>query len=131
MAIPSGSGTEVLRRNSIVNQSTSDTSIDWAQAVQTTAGNSSGTVAVPANVIITILTITVCNRSGDTRTIDLRIDRAVSHSAIRILANQSIESEGTFVFSDKLVLRENDTLTFDASGTSMDVHVNYIYQDWT
>ena len=66
MAIPTdGGGSEVLKRNSIYNQSTSATQIDWAQAVQTAAGNSSGTVAVPANVIITILTVFFTNRISD------------------------------------------------------------------
>ena len=45
MAIPSGAGTEVLRRNGIYNQSTTVTNIDWAQAVQTATGNSSGPIA--------------------------------------------------------------------------------------
>ena len=58
MAIPSGGGSEVLKRIGIYNQSTTVTALDWAQPVQTAAGKSSGTTAVPANVIITLLTVT-------------------------------------------------------------------------
>jgi len=131
MAIPSGSGTEVLRRNSINTQSTTVTNIDWAQAVQTSAGNSSGTTAVPANVIITVLTVFFINRSGADRWIDMAIDRAVSASKIRLLVEHTIGNKETFVWNDKFVLRENDVLQFDASGGDTDVHLSYIWQDWT
>ena len=128
MAIPTGAGTEVLRRNGIYNQSTTLTSIDWAQAVQTAAGNSSGTVAVPADVIITILNIIWCNRNGSAITVDIYIDG--TGNAIKILKSQSIGANGTFVFSDKLVLREGDELQFDSDTANTDVHLNYIYQQF-
>ena len=129
MSIPSGSGTEVLRRNGIYNQSTTLTNIDWAQAVQTAAGNSSGTIAVPADVIITILNIIWCNRNGSAITVDIIIDG--TGDAKKILKSQSIGANGTFVFSDKLVLWAGDELQFDSSTANTDVHLNYIYQDWT
>ena len=50
--------------------------------------------------------------------------------AIRILKSQSIGANGTFVFSDKLVLREGDVLQFDSSTANTDVHLNYIYQQF-
>ena len=128
MAIPSGAGTEVLRRNGIYNQSTTVTNIDWAQAVQTATGNSSGTIAVPADVIITILNMTWCNRNGSAITVDIILDG--TGDAIRILKSQSIGANGTFVFSDKLVLREGDVLQFDSSTANTDVHLNYIYQQF-
>ena len=126
MAIPSGSGTEVLRRNSIPAQSTSITSIDWAQAVQTAAGNSSGTTAVPANVIITIINIIICNRNASSRTIDMLIDG--TGTAVRPMDSQPISSKGTFEFSDRFVLREGDELQFDSSGSDIDIYISYIYQ---
>ena len=131
MAIPSGSGTEVLRRNSINTQSTTATSIDWAQAVQTAAGNSSGTTAVPANVIITILSVFFINRSGSDRWFDMKIERAVSGSSIRLLVEHTIANKECFAWNDKFVLRENDVLQFDASGGDTDIHLSYIWQDWT
>ena len=129
MAIPSGPGTEVLRRNSIPAQSTSITSIDWAQAVQTAAGNSSGTTAVPANVIITIFNIILCNRNGSARTVVLQIGG--TGTDVRPLEDQTIPGKGTFVFSDRFVLREGDELQFDASGSDNDIYISYVYQDWT
>ena len=127
MAIPSGAGTEVLRRNGIAGQSTTETSIDWAQAIQTAAGNTSGTTAVPAEAIITVLNIIWCNRDANSRTFDLRIDHA-SGTAIYIMLTQPIATLQTFVFSDKLVLREGDILKFDMSGSDVDIRLNYIYQ---
>jgi hypothetical protein len=129
MAIPSGAGTEVLRRNSIFNQSTTLTNIDWAQSAQTAAGNSSGTIAVPAEAIITVFDIVWCNRHADTRTLDLIIaNSSGSVVDIQILDTQSIATLQTFVFSDKLVLREGDKLQFDMSSDNVDIYLNYIYQ---
>ena len=65
MAIPSGSGTEVLKRNSVRNQAQTFTAIDWALE-QTAVTNSSGTTAVPANNIITLLSIVWNNNSSAT-----------------------------------------------------------------
>ena len=131
MAIPSGGGSEVLKRIGIYNQSTTVTSIDWAQTVQTAAGNSSGTTAVPANVIITLLTVTFCSRNSANRTIDMLIERAVSGHAKWVLKAQPLPVSQTYVFSDKIVLMENDVLQFDASSDNIDILVNFIYQDWT
>ncbi len=131
MAIPSGGGSEVLKRIGIYNQSTTVTALDWAQPVQTAAGNSSGTTAVPANVIITILTITVCRRNSAATTFDMIIERAVSGNAKWILKAQQLPGYQTYVFSDKIVLMENDVLQFDAGSDENDILVNFIYQDWT
>ena len=130
MAIPSGSGTEVLRRMGIYNQGTSETQIDWAQAVQTTAANNSGTVAVPANVIITVLSILITNRNtSNARLLDIIID--TTSNQLQILKQQTVGGAETFVFSDKLVLREGDQLIFDSSDDAVDIRVEFIYQDWT
>jgi hypothetical protein len=132
MAIPTdGGGSEVLKRNSIYNQSTSATQIDWAQAIQTLVANTSGTVAVPANVIITILTVFFINRSGADRWIDMKIARTGGGSEIRLLVEHSIANKECFVWNDKFVLRENDILEFDAENANVDVHLSYIYQDWS
>ena len=131
MAIPSGGGSEVLKRIGIYNQSTTVTSIDWAQTVQTAAGNSSGTTSVPANVIISLLTVSFCCRNSVNRTVDMLIGRAVSGNAKQVLKAQPLPGHQTYVFSDKIVLMENDVLQFDASSDDIDILVNFIYQDWT
>jgi|APSaa5957512535_1039671.scaffolds.fasta_scaffold89617_2 hypothetical protein len=131
MAIPTdGGGSEVLKRNSIDNQSTTETKIDWASE-QTSAGNTSGTVDVPAEVIITILNIIICNRDTDVKTFKIDINNSGSPSQVSILFDAVLPSKGTYIFSDKLVLLDNDQLLFDASHADIDIYLNYIYQDWT
>ena len=59
------------------------------------------------------------------------IERAVSGNVKWVLKAQSLPGHQTYVFSDKIVLMENDVLQFDASGDDIDILVNFIYQDWT
>ena len=132
MAIPTdGGGSEVLKRMSIANQSTSGTLIDWAQVAQTAPANSSGTVDVPPEVIITVLDIVICNADTASRTFDIMIKNSGSPSDIQILQDYPIGIKETFVWNDKLVLRDNDQLYFIASANNIFVYMNYIYQDWT
>ena len=131
MAIPSGSGTEVLKRMSIANQSSVATLVDWAQVAQTAVTNSAGTVDVPPEVIITILNIIICNADPASRTVDIMIKNSGSPSDIQILQDQPIGANQTFVFSDKMILRDNDQLYFLANDNNVFIHINYIYQDWT
>ena len=55
MAIPSGSGTEVLARGSFEAQSNSASAHIWATPYRATVGTNSATV--PTNFIITMLSI--------------------------------------------------------------------------
>jgi len=68
-------------------------------------------------------------RHASSRTLDLIIaNSSGSVVDIQILDTQSIATLQTFVFSDKLVLREGDQLQFDMSSDNVDVYLNYIYQ---
>ena len=61
MAIPSGSGSEVLRNAAINANNATAALVDWGGTTGTgsvrSSGNSAGVVNVPANVIITVLSI--------------------------------------------------------------------------
>jgi len=129
MTIPSGSGTEVLKRNSISGQSTTWTELNWA-GEQTAGGASSGTTAIPANHIITIMSIVFCNGSGADRTVQMK-STASGRDQIEFLTTQSLPTNGTFIFNDRIVLYPVDKLMFYSSGTSVGIWLSYIQQDWT
>ena len=116
MAIPSGSGTEVLK-------------------VAHTAGvTNSENVLINgvANHIYTILSMTVCETAGAAETFDLYIDDDGGGTDYEILSDQAIGANETFVFSDKLILSGTDHLCMiTASSANIDVVISYIDQDWT
>ena len=62
MGIPSGSGSEVLRNFAINANNAATAKVDFGGTTGTgsvrSSGNTAGVVAVPTNVIITILNIT-------------------------------------------------------------------------
>ena len=129
MAIPSGGGTEVLKRNSIAAQTTTWTELDWASE-QTSAGNTSGTTAIAAHNIMTILNIFWNNQSGAARKVHLKCS-ASGRSDVTFLQNQDLPIDGTFILNDRLILHPGDKLMFYATGTSVHIWLNYIQQDWT
>ncbi len=128
MAIPSGSGTEVLKRNSIAAQTTAWTEIDWT-AEQTSPANASNG-ALPTNHIITILTVTWCNSNAAARDVYMKIS-ASGRTDVTILSLQPIGTNETFTFNDRFVIHPGDKLMFYSSGTSVDILLSYIDQDWT
>jgi hypothetical protein len=130
MAIPSGTGTEVLKRMSITRQDTTATKVDWAQAVQTDAGNSSGTTAVPANKILTILSIFLHLDDTGAKNFTIYIEHS-GETTIFLFQEEAVPAKGTFVVNDKIILHPADVLVFDASGARFDILINFIEQDWT
>ena len=133
MAIPSGSGSEVLRNATISANNATTAKLDFGGTTGTgsvrTSGNTAGVVAVPTDVIITILNITVHGRTG-TGVIQADINWQGS-TDIRIFNEQSLAPNQTYVYSDKIILREGDGFKFYNSAASCDWTVNFIYQDWT
>ena len=139
MAIPSGSGTEVLKRTSITGLGGSSTygnwwHVDWtSEAVSAQAS----TAVVAANHIITPISIIICNlNTSNAYNIDMAVDTDISGGAIQyILYEQSVPSKGTFIFNDKFVLHPSDALKFrvnvDASGDNFSVYISFIDQDWS
>ena len=116
MAIPSGSGTEVLKR------ATKHANNDNWEAIITGV----------ANHIYTILSITACEMGGNAEIINIRVDvSAAGSNQIFIVNTQALGSQETFVFSDKLVLTGTDKLEIYNSAGDVDWSVSYIDQDWS
>ena len=124
MAIPSGSGSEVLKRTTVNAQSSTVTSFDWASNTET-AGTSS--VVVPALHIITVLNVIFAAQSTD------RIEMYANDgtSDIYFIWSQTIPALGTFVWNDRIVLHPGDKLNVDCinGGANIDIWCNFIDQD--
>ena len=113
-----GAGTEVLRRT-------------YKAALTSTEYKIIDGVA---DHIYTLLSLVVCEQGVNTAAnVSIKINQGASTSAadvIVLVKNQSIPQNGTFVFSDKVILTDTDELivyTNDA-GTNMDVLCTFIDQ---
>jgi hypothetical protein len=116
MAIPSGSGTEVLKRVAFhANNNTWRTLITGV-----------------ANHIYTILSIVASEQANAAETIAIRIDLdAAGSSQIYLTPSTSLAGQETFVWNDKFVLTGTDKLEIYNSAGDVDWYVTYIDQDWT
>ena len=127
MAIPSGSGTEVLARGSFEAQSNSASAHIWATPYRATVGTNSATV--PANFIITMLSIIACETAGAAEILQGSVTEG---SGTIELFYASIPASGTFIFNDKFVLMPSDKLTFNLSSAgNVDIYTSFIVQNWT
>ena len=116
MAIPSGSGTEVLKRGTFTVTDTTDTKI----------------IDGVANHIYTVLSISVAETAGNAETFDLFLDPSAGGTDYEILSDQAIGANETFIWNDKLVLSGTDHLCMiTANSANIDVTISYIDQDWT
>ena len=113
MAIPSGSGTEVLKRVTVHGNNAA-----WVEAL-------SGT----ANHIYTILSIIFCDNQNATGSIAIRVNDGSND--IVLCQGQSHAAQGTFVWNDKFVMSEDDDLDFYNTVNNGDWYVSYIDQDWS
>ena len=114
MAIPSGSGTEVLKR--FIQASQSNTQVKAIDGV--------------ANHIYTVISITVYNRVGTDYNLYFKI--APDAGTHIIMSMQTIPSYKVFVWNDRFVLSGTDELVLEGdSGSNFDIIVSYIDQDWT
>ena len=127
MAIPSGGGSEVLKRTTIHAQSNTDTAFRWDG---TMASTGTATYTVPTHHIITVLSVTMSESGNAAELISMYIHDGGNF--INILNNQSIGAYGTFVFSDRFVLTAGDKLAVNCgSGANVDFICSYIDQDWS
>lgn len=127
MAIPSGSGTEVLKRTTIHAQSNTATAFRWDGTMATT-GTSSYTVT--ANHIITILGIVTCEQGNADELINIYMhDGSNDHY---LLKSQSLPAYTSFTWNDKIILTGGDKLivNLDSAG-NVDFVCSYIDQDWS
>ena len=136
MAIPSGSGSEVLKNTSIHGFSGSSNA-PWAVRWDgTEVSAQSDTYAVPANHIITVLNFSVCNTHPTNRLLFSLVIRCLGTVTDKyILLEQSVPNYETFVYSDKIILHGGDKLLFDDptsdTGDDGDIIIHYIDQDWS
>jgi len=116
MAIPSGSGTEVLKRFTINSLSSTATSL----------------IAGSANHIYTIISIIFTEGAGSSTELFECYVEPSGGTAVNIFREQSIPAYGTFTWNDKFVMTGTDNLRVKCN-TSADIDVicSYIDQDWT
>jgi len=118
MTIPSGSGTEILKRGYFtVTDATHTIILDGV-----------------ANHIYTVLSIIVTETQGNNESFGLFLDPSAAGTDYEILSNQNVDlaANATFIFNDRLVLVGTDHLNFIAGGTcDIDIVISYIDQDWT
>ena len=112
----SGAGTEVLRRGYVHAMTNSSTTL----------------LAGVANHIYTVLSIIFCEQANSGETIHMSIDADSSGTSIALMYNQAIGAEQTFVWNDKFVVTETDTLKTELSSSgNVDVWIIYIDQEFT
>jgi hypothetical protein len=110
MAIPSGAGTEVLRRKTLHNNNATTTEI--------LSGESSH--------IYTILSIVFCSITNGYGTIDIKVNDGSND--IFIVRAQEHTGYETFVWNDKIILFEDDDLDVYNSVADGDWYLTYIDQ---
>ena len=126
MAIPSGSGTEIIFRTAINAQAGTDTSFRFDRTMASTGTSS---YEVPANFIITVLNVTLCNLDTTARTFTIKwTDGSLT---VNLTRNASLPGEATYIWDNRIALVGGDKLTVGASGGNIDCLCNYIVQDWT
>ena len=117
MAIPSGSGSEVLKRGTFTVATTADTKI----------------LDGVANHIYTVLSILITETAGNAETFGLFLDPSAGGTDYEIVSlATALPADSTYIFNDRLVLVGTDELNFKAGGAcNIDIVINYIDQDHT
>jgi hypothetical protein len=117
MAIPSGSGTEVLKRGTFTASGTEDIKL----------------IDGVSNHIYTVLSIIITETAGAVEGFGLFLDPSAAGTDYEIISlSTTLAANATFVFNDRLVLSGTDELVFKANGVnSIDIVISYIDQDWT
>ena len=113
MAIPSGSGTEVLKRITL-HENNGETEI---------------LSGAPLHIYTILSIIFVNNTTVETESIKITVNDGSND--ISILGYTVVPKYGTFVFNDKFVLEEDDDLDIYNGHTDGDWYVSYVDQDWT
>ena len=131
MAIPTGAGSEVLYRTTINTQAQTVTAFRWDKTNATT-GTSSGTgYVVPADHIITVLSIVINNNSTTARQMDLYVNDGANTNMF--LNDFTLPSSETWpvVWNDTIVLVPGDSLLFKVeTGGDADAYCTFIDQHY-
>ena len=112
--MPTGSGSERLRRASI-----KQLNVDTQELLSGTAGH-----------IYTILSIIFCENSNNSSVIKINVNNGTSDIFL-LTSGTVVPAYGTFVFSDRFVMEEDDDLDVYNACTNGDWYGSYIDQDWT
>jgi len=117
MAIPSGGGTEVLKRLShrVLN------------------GGTTAFGAVPAHHIWTILTIHICSSAASVSNFGIKIHDGSNDNHLMLQDSGALRlpARETYIHDTRLVLTAGDELKVAFSGDYATVWVSYIDQDWS
>ena len=118
MAIPSGPGTEVLKR------------FKWEEL------DNSPEVAIitgVANHIYTVVSMIFTNCHSASSSLDVKVTDSSDANPCFLVDNHAIPVDGTFVWNDKFSIVGNEKLKCYTGSASddMDVYVTYIDQDWS
>ena len=128
MAIPSGSGTEVFCSGVIDGQADDTTSLKW-DGTSPTKGTE--TDVVPANTIIIVKNILLCNMDSGSETFTIYLSDGTNNAYIQ--RSQTLGNNEVFVWNDTLVLHPAGLIKvwMAASDANVDVVYSYIKQDWS
>jgi len=124
MAIPSGGGSEVLKRATLHGVNGANTLL--------INGSDADTIRIVTSLII-------CEQGVAAETVDVFVSiggTAISNpptdASVRFLLKaQAIGANETFVFNDRFVLEGLDDLYVWNSSGNVDYYCTYIEQDWT
>ena len=115
MAIPSGSGTEVLKVSKLNPTDVSNQVL----------------INGVADHIYTVLSIITCETTGNPEIFSMYIKHQ-GGTAFYILANQALAGRETFIWNDRIVLTGTDELVWVSDGAcNIELVCSYIDQDWT
>ncbi len=114
MAIPTGSGSEVLK--------------SITQAI-----TSAYTLTPTQHHIYTILNIVLKNEHDATSTFDIEVSNNSGTNYVWLIENHSFVQDATFVWNDRIVLYDNTArLRITGSGgNDLQFCINYIDQNWS
>ena len=117
MSIPSGSGTEVLKRQTATGDFDSNPVI----------------LTVPTDHIFTIISLNIVEAGSASEIFWLTMtDASNSNRVIDFVRSQVLTANQTFIYSDRIILNSGDTLKLQSGSVcNMDVYISYIDQDWT
>ena len=117
MALPTGTGTEVLSRGTFTVTSTSDTKILDGVALH----------------VYTVLSIVITETAGNAEAFGLFLDPSAGGTDYEIISlATALAADATFIFNDRIVLVGTDELNFKSAATcDIDIVISYIDQDWT
>ena len=127
MAIPSGGGSEILQRGWCPAVSGTDVYALFTGVISTTTTSN----AVPADNIISMLSMTFNERGGANELLNVRVMFG-GGSTNYVISKQSIPAWGTFIWNEPLVLHATDKLIFSTETTAnIDWQFHFIRQDWS